>query len=158
VVLGCAVSLMTSGRLSLRLALPAAIYWSIAPLLQIAGLAAVWPWKRRELSFARGIDGFFASQTLWSFWLCGFAGVWAFFPAARVFSWTDNPWFWYIPALVVAFCTAWLDYRFFRTVAGRTPARAFRDLAIERAIVWPLLVVVFMGSGAWQVVASRFGL
>ena len=49
-VFGCCISLMTSGRLSLRLAAPATLYWSFVPLLEIAGLAVVWPWKRSRLS------------------------------------------------------------------------------------------------------------
>jgi hypothetical protein len=152
------MSLMTSGRLSLRLAVPATLYWSFIPLLQIAGLAAVWPWKRRELSFAGAIDRFFASQTLWSLWMCVFAAAWALFPTPLVFSWTDNSWFWYTPALLVALGTAWLDYGFFRTVSRRTPARAVLDLATERAIVWTLAAIWFMGSGAEQVVAARLGI
>ena len=74
-VFGCAVSLMTSGRLSLRLAAPATLYWSFLPLLEIAGLAAVWPWKRSPISFARAIDLFFVSNTPWSLWFTAFAGV-----------------------------------------------------------------------------------
>src|SRR4051812_48942776 len=40
-VLGCATSLMTSGRLTLRLLVPAAVYWSFIPVLEVAGLWAV---------------------------------------------------------------------------------------------------------------------
>src|ERR1035441_1306513 len=105
-VFGCAVSLMTSGRLSLRLAAPATLYWTFVPLLEIAGLAAVWPWKRSPVSFARGIDLFFVSNTPWSLWLCGFAGIWAFFPPALVIAWTENPWPWYAPALAVGLWSA----------------------------------------------------
>ena len=158
VVLGCAVSLMTSGRLSLRLAAPATIYWSFIPVLQISGLAAVWPWKRPRISFSHAIHRFFRSHTPWSLWLCAFAAVWAFFPPARVFAWTENKWPWYGSALAVALWSARLDYRFFRRVSGRKPAGAFRDLAVQRGIAWIGGAVWFMAPAAWQVVAVRFGL
>jgi hypothetical protein len=74
-VFGCAISLMTSGRLSLRLVAPATLYSSFVPLLEIAGLAVVWPWRQSPLSFARAIDLFFVSHTPWSLWLCAFAAV-----------------------------------------------------------------------------------
>ena len=59
-ILGCGVSLITSGRLTLRLVGPATIYWSFVPLLEIAPLAAL-PlaalWRRRQpVSFPRAID------------------------------------------------------------------------------------------------------
>jgi hypothetical protein len=149
---------MTSGRLSLRLAAPAALYWSFVPLLQIAALAVVWPWKGSKVSFARAIDCFFASQDPWSLWLCAFAAIWALIPPVRVFSWTQNPWFWYAPAMAVGLWTAWLDYGFFRSISQRSFLRACCDLAMERAIVWTAGIACFMGSAAWQVVASRFGL
>jgi hypothetical protein len=157
-VFGCAVSLMTSGRVSLRLAAPATLYWSFVPLLELTGLAAVWPWKRSQVSFARAIDLFFVSHTPWSLWLCAFAAVWAFFPPARVFAWTASPWSWYGPALAVALWSACLDFRFFRSVSGRTPTIACRDLAVQRVIAWTGGVAWFMGSAAWQVVTSRFRL
>ncbi len=149
---------MTSGRLSLRLAASGAVCWTFVPLLQVAALAVVWPWKRSELSFPRAIDRFFASQTPWSLYLCFFAAVWALFPSPRVFAWTRNPWLWYAPPIAIALWAAWLDYGFFRSISRRSPALAVRDLAIERAIVWSLGLACFLGFAGWQVVASRLGL
>ena len=157
-VFGCVASLITSGRLSLRLVAPATLYWTFVPLLEVAGLAAVWPWKRSPVSFARAIDLFFANNTPWSLWLCAFAAVWAFFPPALVFAWTRNSWPWYASALAVGVWCAWLDFRFFREMPSHTPARACRDLAVQRFIAWTGGIVWFMGSAAWQVFASRFGL
>jgi hypothetical protein len=158
IVLACAVSLMTSGRLSLRLAASAALNWSFVPLLQIAGLAAVWPWKRAPLPFAEAIDRFFASQTIWSLWLCAFTGVWAFVPTGQAYTWTTNIWYWYGPAIAVGLAAAWVDYRFFRAVSGRGAVDAVRDLAVERAIVWTFGIAWFVGPSAWQVIAARLGL
>jgi len=149
---------MTAGRISLRLAAPASVDWSFVPLLQIAGLAAVWPWKRAKVPFAEALDTFFSSQAIWSLWLCGFAALWGFFPTTRVYSWTTNPWYWYGPVMAVGAAAAWFDYRFFRVVAGRGALAAVRDLAIERGIAWGFGLAWLLWPSGWQVVATRFGL
>src|SRR5437763_17006530 len=61
-VFGCAVSLMTSGRLTLRLALPAMVYASFVPLLEMASLGAVC---RGRLPFRRAVDLFFVGHAPW---------------------------------------------------------------------------------------------
>jgi hypothetical protein len=60
-VLGCSVSLMTSGRVTLRLAGPATVHWSFVPLAGIAGLAVV---SGRRLH-AETIDEFFHGYLPW---------------------------------------------------------------------------------------------
>src|SRR5262245_27299800 len=55
-VLGCAMSLMTEGSITLRLALPAALCWSFIPLVQIACLAISHRRARPEVSLGRAID------------------------------------------------------------------------------------------------------
>jgi hypothetical protein len=149
---------MMSGRLSVRLVAPAAAYWSFVPLLEIAGLAAVWPWRRSPASFAQGVDEFFANHTPWSLWLCGLGAVWAFFPTPQVYSWTEHSWAWYGSALLAGTWSAWLDYGFLRKRAARTPAAACRDIAVQRLITWSVGLAWFLGPAGWQVVASRWGL
>src|SRR5450432_2588253 len=100
-VFGCAISLMTSGRLTLRLALPAAIVWTFVPLLEMASLAAVWHIKRPAISLPRAIDLFFMGHAPWSLWLVGFAAIWAFVPTVQVFAWTGPKWIWFGTALAV---------------------------------------------------------
>src|ERR1017187_10115962 len=109
-VFGCAVSLMTSGRLSLRLAAPATLYWSFVPLLEIAGLGAVWPWKRSPISFARAIDLFFVSNTPWSLWFTAFAGLSPLFSPVRVFARPGNPGPVFAAAMAVGLGFAPLDF------------------------------------------------
>src|SRR5580658_399317 len=59
-VLGCTMSLITSGRLTLRLVAPATIYWGFVPLAETAALAVVrWP-ERKTRSFSSALDLFFA--------------------------------------------------------------------------------------------------
>jgi hypothetical protein len=157
-IFGCAASLMASGRLSLRLAAPATVYWSFVPLVEIASFAAVWRRKREAMRFSRAIDLFFWGHGPWLFWLAGFAALWAFVPAARVYRWTFAGWAWYGSALAVAAWSASLDYRFFRSVLRRSAGGALGSLLAQRAIAWVAGLAWFVGSAAWQVTATRLGL
>ena len=89
-VLGCSVSLMTSGRVTLRLAGPATVYWSFVPLAGIAGLAAV---SGRRLH-AETIDEFFHGYLPWMLLIIAFAALWAFVPAPVAFARTGYPFVW----------------------------------------------------------------
>jgi hypothetical protein len=150
VMLGCAMSLMTSGRLTLRLAVPAAIYWSFVPLLEIAGLAVVCG---RQLS-ARLIDRFFQDQWPWLLWVTLFAALWGLVPPGIVIGRTLYPLPWYGFALAAAAWSAKLDYVFSMRVLGRTRSRAMRDVAVQRIVAWPAAVAIFVWPAAWQLVAA----
>jgi hypothetical protein len=154
VVFGCAISLMTSGRLTLRLAGPATIYWSFVPLLEVASLAAV----SRNLISPRVIDLFFMGHAPWSLWLVGFAAIWALVPPIRVFAWMADKSIWYGSAIAVMAWSGYIDFWFYRRVLKRPPARALRDLLLQRLIAWPLALFCFLASAGWQVVATRLGL
>ena len=145
VVLGCAMSLMTSGRLTLRLAAPAAVYWSFVPLLEIAGLAAVCGKRLR----ARTIDTFFAGHGPWLLCVTLFAAWWAFVPAVKVFGQTTYPWIWVGLALVAIAWSGRLDFVFSRRVLGRTRTGAARDIAMQRAICWIGGLAIFAGTSGW---------
>lgn len=148
---------MTSGRLSLRLTVPATLYWSFVPLVEIAGLAVVWRRKREPIPFSLAIDLFFRSNAPYLLWVIGFAAIWAFVPTVRVNRWfaTTGPWL--HSAYVAAFCSACLDLRFFRSVLGRGWAGAVASLLTQRAVTWGLGLAWFVGMGGWQVVSTRFG-
>jgi hypothetical protein len=153
-MLGCAMSLMTSGRLTLRIAGPAAVCWSFVPLLEIASLAAVCG---RGVS-AQLIDRFFEGQWPWLLWLTVFAAMWGLAPARFVIGRTGYPTVWYVLAVVAAVWSGRLDYRFSRTVLKRTRAGAARDLAVERLICWPAALAIFLWSSGVQTVAAGLGL
>lgn len=145
-LLGCAVSLMTSERLTLRLVLPATVYWSFVPLCEIGSLAVVA--RHRKLSLARTIDGFFESQTAWLLWLVALA---------TVYRWVAKE-LWYGLAAAVFAWAAYRDYGFFRRVLERTQAQAARDLALQRGLSWGAALAIFVAPAGWQVVVSWFGL
>jgi hypothetical protein len=155
-VLGCAVSLMTSGRLTLRLALPATVYWTFVPVCQIATLSVVA--RRRKMPFAHLIDSYFQSHTAWLVWVMTFAAIWAFLPAPTVYSWMFRKSLLYASAGLVFAWSAYVDFGFFRRVLGRPPVHAARDLAIQRLFCWAMGLAIFVAPGGWQVVASAMGL
>ena len=52
-ILGCAVSVLASGRFTLRLIVDGALSMAFVPACQVLGLAAVYPFRRTQVSFAR---------------------------------------------------------------------------------------------------------
>jgi len=91
-IFGCAVSLLTSGRLTARLVVPGAMYWSFVPLLEIAALAAVCRRQRRKISLALAVDLFFTGFGPWLLWLAGFAAIWSCLDPIQAFAWTNTVW------------------------------------------------------------------
>jgi len=157
VALGCMVSLITSGRLTLRLAAPATIYWSFVPLCEIGSLAVVWR-RRDKIPLSRAIDLFFTGHGPWFLWLTAFAAAWAFLSPVRLFGWANGAFVWERVAWLTGAWSLYMDFWFFRRVFHRTPRDAARDLAVQRAICWGAALVVFVASAGWQVVASKLGI
>jgi hypothetical protein len=153
-VVACAISLMTSGRITIRLAGPAFVYWAFVPLCEIAGLALVW---RRKVPFSQAIDVFFVSNAPALFWLIAYAALFAFASPIHAFAWTQASVF-DSTLLVMSAWTAYLDFRFFRIVFQRTRAQAVRDLLVQRAVSWVGMLVVFAWSSIWPTVLPRLGL
>jgi hypothetical protein len=151
---GCAVSFFTSGRLTLRLAGPATVYWSFVPLIEIAALAMVCRGNLRTISLPQAIDLFFAGFGPWLLWLSGLAAIWSWLPPMQAFVWSKP--FWLLiaaPAVLVWSC--YIDFRFFRSVLHHRPGRA---LAWHRVISWPAWLLWFMAASIWPPLASTLGL
>jgi hypothetical protein len=96
--IACAVSLMTSGRVTLRLVAPAILYWSFLPLLQIASLAIVSRGRPAEMSFGRTVDFFLRSNWPLLLWILIFAAAWSFLPPVEVIPWWTKRWLEFITA------------------------------------------------------------
>lgn len=142
---------MGTGILTLRLAVPAAIYWSFVPLVELAGLEIALRGRLR----ADVIDDFFAAQGPWLLWLAAFAALWTFVPAPVVIGATGFPQLWFYAGGVAAIWSGWLDLRFFRRRGERFPAVA---VLVQRAVSWPLGMLLFVAPAGWQTVAARLGL
>ena len=156
-VFGCMVSLITSGRLTLRLSAPAAVYFSFVPLCEIAGLMAVTS-GRRMFSIARTIDLYFAGHAPWLLWLTGFAALWAFVSPVELFNWAHRSRAFDLTAAIAAAWSAYIDFWFFRNVLRKSHARAACSLVLQRLICWPAALFCFLASSGWQVASTRLGL
>ena len=147
--LGSAVSVLASGRFTLRLILDGALSMAFVPACQILGLAAVYPFRRRPIPFARAVDRFFAGNTVWLWWLLVFMVLGVAVPVldqARL----SGPFL--ISSLVPIAWSVLVDARFFRDVMGRTRGFAALDVALERAVAWWAAMAYFLGIAAnWRV-------
>lgn len=135
------VSLIASQRLTLRLVATAAFNMSFIPLVEIAGLRAVWR-PQRGLSFSRAVDVFFMGHGPWILWLLAYASIWTFFSPDHAFFWTAPRYIWVMFLLAIAW-SACIDYCFFRQVFHLDRTEAVLDLFLQRAISWTLGILIF---------------
>ena len=146
-VLGCTASLLTAGRLVPRLVLPVTLYATFVPLCEIGALAVTA--RRRKMPFGQLVDRYFEGHIAWMMWLVAFGALWAMMPAKEI---------WYTLAVMVFAWSAFVDWRFFREALERSPRRAGRDLAVQRALAWGVGLLIFVAPAGWQVVISWLGL
>ena len=154
--LGCTVSFLTSGTLTLRLIGPATLYWSFVPLIEIAALAAVCWSNRQNVRFPRLIDLFFRGYGPWLLWLVGMCAIWASLsPSVKSFDGTVSiVWLGAGGSLAIGW-SLYVDFSFFRSVMGRSPARAARDLALQRVISWSLIMSIIAAPTIWSDITGR---
>jgi hypothetical protein len=160
-LLGCALSLIVSGRLTARLIAGGAVAWSFIPLFALASFAAVRRRARRSVTFSRDVDLFLAGGGPWVVWLISVAMVASFLTPFQAYAWsaTSTPQMWLAAtALPVAIWSGYIDFCFYRTVFERPLAGAVRDLLLQRAILWTVAIVYFFGFAGWPLVADRVGL
>lgn len=141
VFLACMVSLIASQRLTLRLIATGTINMSFIPLVEIAGVRAVWR-SKHGLPFSRAVDIFFMSHGPWILWLLAYASIWAFASPDHAFFLTAPRYVWPSFLLAVAW-SAVIDYLFFRQVFPRSHSQAAFDLLVQRAVSWTLGILIF---------------
>jgi hypothetical protein len=135
------VSLLGSGRFTLRLILDGTLSFAFVPLCQLAGFAVVHRVQRSHLPFRAAADRYFATNTPWLWWMVGLLIAGAMLPAVRAGSVLPLA---LITAPVPILLSVRADWRLFRA-DGRTRAQATMDIALERAIAWSLAWVYFLG-------------
>jgi hypothetical protein len=154
--IGCTVSFLTAGTLTLRLLAPGMIFWSFVPIVEVAALAAVC-WKdRHNVPFSNLVDSFFSGYRSWFLWLAGMSVIWTLTsPSAKPLDWTVSV-VWLDGGVVIALVwSLFVDFHFFRLVLKRSPARARRQLLIQRLISWGLILAVLGAPTIWSEITGR---
>ena len=149
-VLGCAVSVLASGRFTLRLIVDGTLSMAFVPACQMLGLAVVYPFRRTSVTFAYAVDRFFAGNTIWLAWMFVFMVLGAVLPVTEQ-GHLDGPFL--ISSILPIVRSVAVDRRFFAEFMGRTGWRAVCDIAIERLIAWLAAMLYFLGVAT----DGRFG-
>lgn len=152
-VFGCVISLLASGRLTIRLIADGMVSFAFIPLFEVVALAIVMrrttgaAGGRAAVRFARAVDLFFAGQLPWVLWLIVVGTVCAFVPPRELGPWIR-------PAMASSFVpliwSLWIDFHFFRQAADPPPASAYRRLIAHRLMTWTAIVAYFLGIAIWH--------
>jgi hypothetical protein len=139
-VLGCGVSMLASGRFTLRLIVDGTLSFAFVPLCELVAYAIVYRLQRGTRPFPHAADRYLAGNTPWLWWLVSLMAAAAILPVRTTDLLSIALITWVIPiALSVRF-----DWRLFRR-AGRTRALAVADIVLQRAIAWTLATAYFFG-------------
>jgi len=151
-VFGATVSLLASGRLSVRLIADGMVSFGFVPLIELAALAVVSRTRvgrapAPRLPFAREVALYCSGHTPWLLWMTA-VGAWFAGQPSRA----DGRWFWpaMAAAAIAAAWSAWIDYHFLREVLRHDARRARRALAVNRGVGWGLGIGVFLGIAIWS--------
>jgi hypothetical protein len=159
--LGALVSVLVSGRFSVRVIVDGALSFAFVPATEIAAFAVVFGLITRRarldtnlaaappggITFGRALDLFFVGNAPWLLWFVIVAAAGSVVPPREI-----GPWI--IPALYGSIATAvwaaYLDFHFFRQVMRRTAADALRDVALHHAFGWTAALAYFFGIAIWS--------
>jgi hypothetical protein len=147
-VLGSAVSLLASGRLSVRLIVDGAASFAFIPVLEILALYVVIRRWREHVSFRAVLGPFLAGNQPWLYWLVATGALFSVVPPRAIgFVLIDSV----AASAIVPFAWALrLDVRFFVDECHRRAADAVRDALLHRIIGWGLGLTYFFGIAIWS--------
>ncbi len=140
-LLGCVTSLVATGVLTLRIALPASVYWGIVPAIELGALLLVLRRVSRRINVPRAVDTFFAGHGAWTLFLLWLAAAISFRPPEQIWGLITG---WALVLLVAVLAwSAYIDFCFFCHAIGRSRATALRDVVVTRLITWSLVFGIF---------------
>jgi hypothetical protein len=150
-IASCA-TFISRGEVTVGSILLAMITWFWVLLVQWGALWVAFACGRVRLT-SRLTDLYFLSYSPWLLLLLGWSVL------TTILSMHFNFvlfWKWLSLAPVAAMVCLYLDWQFFRVAVGGTEEEASRMLAIQRAISWPILLVIYSYGSLWQTLAERF--
>jgi hypothetical protein len=139
-VLGCGVSMLASGRFTLRVIVDGTLSYAFVPLCELVAYAVVYKLQRDTGPFEQAADRYFAGNSPWLWWLVALMTAAAILPVRTTDVLSIALITWVIP---IAFSVRF-DWQFFRR-AGRTRALVVADIVLQRAIAWTLATAYFFG-------------
>jgi hypothetical protein len=139
--LGCGISLIATGVLTLRLVVSVATYWTFVPAIEALGLIAVLWRAPRNASWAATIDRFFVGHGTWTLFMILFTVSLAFLPPQTAWRLMTTTWL-FVLAVVLAW-SVYVDFCFFRWICGASRASAARRVFIHRLLTWTAMFIVF---------------
>jgi hypothetical protein len=153
-VLGSTVSLLASGRLSVRLIVDGAVSFAFIPALELLALYVVVRRWRERVSFRAVLGAFLAGNQPWLYWLVAIGAVFSVVPPRAIgFVLIDSV----AASAIVPFAWALrLDVRFFTDEYHRSAADAVRDALLHRVIGWGLGLTYFFGIAIWSLTQPTF--
>ncbi len=117
------------------------LYWLFVPAIEALALFAVMRPRRERVPLSRAVDLFFAGHGAWTLLILAIIGLIALSPPVR--------WWMLLTRVamagmaVVVVWSTYIDFCFFRHVAGSRPAAAIRDVAVIRLLTWFAVFSIF---------------
>ena len=139
-VLGCGVSILASGRFTLRLIVDGTLSFAFVPLCELIAYAIVYRLQRGTVPFAKAVDRYFAGNTPWLWWIVALMAAAVIQPVRS----TDLLPLILITSVIPIALSVRSDWRLFRH-GGRPRALAATDVVLQRAIAWTLATGYFFG-------------
>jgi len=138
--LGCAVSVLASGRFTPRLIADGMVSFAFVPLAEIAGFAISRRLLSRRDRFSLDADRFLHGDWPWLAWILALVALAACSPSTRAFAVLNVM---AIGMVLPIAASIRLDYRLFRSTNDR--GRAAAAVLAQRLVAWPLVLIYFLG-------------
>jgi hypothetical protein len=149
-VMGLALSLSSSDRLSVRTTIDGMISFLFLPLAAILAAGFLYLRSDRRVPLAHVVDAFFVSNAPWLLWILAFV-TWETLTNALTISLTGATGILLTLSVPIVWA-AYLDRQLLRIVLERQSVAI--ELIAARAIAWVLALGYFAGIAAWaQIVA-----
>ncbi len=142
--LACGVTLMAAEPFDPRLVASSMIGWAFVPVCEALTLVAVVWHTRKRIAISRAIDLYFTGHAPWLLWFIALSLDWSLQPAHFAPSFMFYRFRFLAAGTLLAMAwSCYIDYCCLRVALARTPLRALRDLALQRATSWTLIIFIF---------------
>jgi hypothetical protein len=160
-LLGGVLSLLTTGRVVLPLALSTTVCWAFVPALQVATVTLVSRLLgARSLPVPRLVDLYFVGNLPWSLWLLALSGTGVLVPSETPGLPLPPPGSLFPASLLAAaLLSQVLTFGFFRGALGLTIPRSLAGLALHDLLLWGSIALFFLLSDQlWPRLFGKIGI